>query len=240
MSYPVLFNHHSLICEPMQHNQHLTTSVQRRLSATLLRLLTLVLLGSLALGAGGCKAKKEARAAAAAKAETIAKARADLLSVINDQGSMTLEEKEEVVARIKDMNLQDAEIQNLIDRAEASIAEERSAGRGNPTTTGPSTGSGSVDAASINNTLRDIARASGSEASSKIQEAMSMFASPDTPVLIVISQSGDQMDYDEPTTIKKYLEYLKDTRNEPATVKNLEFDANGKIKEVELTKNYNR
>ncbi len=239
MSTSVLFNLIRLFVNTMQHNHHSTTPVQRRFAVTLYPLLMLFLLGSLALGTGGCKAKKEARAAAAAKAETIAKARADLLSVINDQGSMTLEEKEEVVARVKDMNLQDAEIQNLIDRAEAAIAEERSAGRGSPAT-GPSTGSGTVNAASMNNTLRDIARASGSEANFKIQEAMSMFASPDTPVLIVISQSGDQVDYDEPTTIKKYLDYLKDTRNEPATVKNLEFDANGKIKEVELTKNYNR
>ncbi len=225
--------------ETTHHHQITTTRAPRRLSAVY-QLLILVLLAALALGAGGCKAKKEARAAAAAKAETIAKARADLLSVINDQGSMTLEEKEEVVARIKDMNLQDAEIQNLIDRAEAAIAEERSATRNNPTTTAPSAGSGEVNASSVNNTLRDIARASGSEANFKIQEAMSMFASPDTPVLIVISQSGDRVDYDEPTTIKKYLEYLKDTRNEPAAVKNLEFNANGKIKEVELSKNYNR
>ncbi len=224
----------------MQHNHHATLPVQRRFTATLGQLLMLVLLGSLALGAGGCKAKKEARAAAAAKAETIAKARADLLSVINDQGSMTLEEKEEVVARIKDMNLQDAEIQNLIDRAEASIAEERAAASSNAVNESPSTSSGEVNASSMNNTLRDIARASSSEANFKIREAMSMFASPDTPVLIIISQSGDQVDYDEPTTIKKYLEYLKDTRNEPAAVKNLEFDANGKIKEVELTKNYTR
>lgn len=224
----------------MQHDQKSFTLAHRRLSTVLCQLLTIILLGSMALGTGGCKAKKEARAAAAAKAETIAKARADLLSVINDQGSMTLEEKEEVVARIKDMNLQDAEIQNLIDRAEAAIAEERSASRSNPVASDASAGSGAVNVASMNNTLRDIARSSGSDANFKIQEAMGMFASPDTPVLIIISQDGGQVDYDEPTTIKKYLEYLKDTRNEPATVKNLEFDANGKIKEVELSKNYNR
>lgn len=225
--------------ELTQHHQITTTRVSRRLGSVC-QLLTLVLLVALALGAGGCKAKKEARAAAAARAETVAKARADLLSVINDQGSMTLEEKEEVIARVKDMNLQDAEIQNLIDQAEAAIAEERSAARNKSATPAPAAGSGEVNASSVNNTLRDIARASGSEANFKIQEAMSMFASPDTPVLIVISQSGDRTDYDEPTTIKKYLEYLKDTRNEPAAVKNLEFDANGKIKEVELSKNYNR
>ena len=199
----------------MQQNHHAIPPVPRRFTAAIGQLLMLVLLGSLALGGGGCKAKKEARAAAAAKAETIAKARADLLSVINDQGSMTLEEKEEVVARIKDMNLQDAEIQNLIDRAEASIAEERAAGQANTATTSSSSGSGEVNASSMNNALRDIARASGSDANFKIQEAMGMFASPDTPVLIIISQDGDQVDYDEPTTIKSTWTTLKIPETSP-------------------------
>lgn len=79
---------------------------------------------------------------------------------------------------------------------------------------------------------------SASEANSSIREALSMFASPETPVLIIISQSGNNVDYDEPTTIKKYLEYLKDTNNRPAAIHNLEVDSNGKIKEVELIKNY--
>ena len=110
----------------MQQNQisHLPTRRwYQRSTALLCHMVTLLLLASMAFGTVGCKAKKEARAAAAARAENIAKARADLLSVINDQGSMTIEEKEEVVARIKDMNLQDAEIQNLIDQAEALIAD---------------------------------------------------------------------------------------------------------------------
>jgi hypothetical protein len=32
-----------------------------------------------------------------------------------------------------------------------------------------------------------------------------MFASPETPVLIVISESHGQKDYDRPTTIKDYF-----------------------------------
>ena len=192
----------------------------------------------MAFGTVGCKAKKEARAAAAARAENIAKARADLLSVINDQGSMTIEEKEDVVARVRDMNLQDGEIQNLIEQAEAIIADERASARANPPEERGES-SGAVTNESLSDTFRDIAGASEGDASFKIREAMGMFASPDSPVLIIISESGDQVDYDEPTTIKKYLEYLKDTRNAPAEVKNLEFDANGKIKEVELIKNYN-
>ncbi len=186
----------------------------------------------------GCKAKKEARAAAAARAEKIAKARADLLSVINDQGSMSLEEKEEVVERVREMNLQDAEIQSLIDQAESAIADERAAARsGNQPKAEDSGGNASNE--KVNSAFRDVANASSGDASFMIKEALNMFASPDSPVLIIISEDGDQVDYDEPTTIKKYLEYLKDTQNQPAEVKNLVYDANGKIKEVELKKNYN-
>ncbi len=212
----------------------------QRPAAILCHLLMLSLFASMALGTAGCKAKKEARAAAAARAENIAKARADLLSVINDQGSMTLEEKEEVVERVRAMNLQDAEIQNLIDRAEALIAEERAAARAGVTEDRSTPSTGTTSNSDVSNVFRDIANASGNDASFQIREALGMFASPDTPVLIIISESGGQVDYDEPTTIKKYLEYLKDTRNQPEEIKNLEFDANGKIKEVELIKNYNR
>src|SRR5688572_20986846 len=49
-------------------------------------------------------------------------------------------------------------------------------------------------------------------ANSSINEALALFASPETPVLIVISESGGQKDYDRPTTIKNYLNYLKDQK----------------------------
>jgi len=74
-------------------------------------------------------------------------------------------------------------------------------------------------------------------ANSSITEALSLFASPETPVLIVISESGGQKDYDRPTTIKAYLNYLKDQKKNTNKVGNLQFDGSGKITEVELTKN---
>lgn len=74
------------------------------------------------------------------------------------------------------------------------------------------------------------------EANNRIQEALSMFASPAVPVLIVISETDGMVDYDKPTTIEKYLNYLKDTGNDANTVKNLELDSNGKIVELELVK----
>jgi hypothetical protein len=209
-------------------------------SFSITHLLILALLGGAAFGTTGCKAKKEARAAAAARADRIAEARADLLAIINDNGTMSLEEKERELNRIKALNLDDAEIQDLIARAEAIVAREREAADRVKEATGARDAMEEKDA---NTRLRDIFNAvasarSDSDANFRIREAMSMFASPQTPVLIIISKSGSQVDYDEPTTIQKYLEYLKDTDNEPAAIENLAFDSNGKIKEVELIKNY--
>lgn len=74
-------------------------------------------------------------------------------------------------------------------------------------------------------------------ANSSISEALSLFASPDTPVLIVISESGGEKDYDKPTTIINYLNYLKDQKKNINKVSKLQFDNSGKIIEVELKKN---
>jgi hypothetical protein len=209
-------------------------------SVSTVHLIMLLLIGGAAVGTSGCKAKREARAAAAAKAERIAEARADLLAIINDNGNMTLEEKESTLERIKAMNIEDPEIQDLIARAEAIVAREREAADRVREATGETDTAEAEDANTrLENIFNQVSSSgSTSDANSRIREALSMFASPETPVLIIISQSGDNVDYDEPTTIKKYLEYLKDTQTPPAAIHNLEVDSNGKIKEVELIKNY--
>ena len=43
-------------------------------------------------------------------------------------------------------------------------------------------------------------------------------------------------DYDRPTTIEKYLNYLKDRKAYKAEVENIVYDDYGKIKELELRK----
>lgn len=73
-------------------------------------------------------------------------------------------------------------------------------------------------------------------ANNSINEALALFASPEAPVLIVISEEGGQKDYDRPTTIKDYLNYLKDQKKNINTISDLRFDASGKITELELKK----
>jgi hypothetical protein len=92
--------------------------------------------------------------------------------------------------------------------------------------------------AKLNQYFQSIAGSgNAASANSSINEALTLFASPDTPVLIVISEEGSQKDYDRPTTIRQYLNYLKDTKNNSNTISDLQFDNSGKITEVELRKN---
>jgi hypothetical protein len=92
--------------------------------------------------------------------------------------------------------------------------------------------------AKLNEYFESISRSGNvASANSSISEALTLFASPDAPVLIVISEEGGQKDYDKPTTIRQYLNYLKDTKNNANSISNLQFDNSGKITEVELRKN---
>ncbi|HEX8037951.1 MAG TPA: nucleoid-structuring protein H-NS [Chryseosolibacter sp.] len=92
--------------------------------------------------------------------------------------------------------------------------------------------------ARLNQYFESIAGSSNvASANSSINEALTLFASPDAPVLIVISEEGSQKDYDKPTTIRQYLNYLKDTKNNANTISNVQVDSSGKITEVELRKN---
>lgn len=89
----------------------------------------------------------------------------------------------------------------------------------------------------LNEYFNSIASSNNSSsANGAIQEALGMFASEDTPVLIVISESGGIKDYDRPTTIRAYLNYLKDVKKSPNRIGKLHFDNANKIVEVELIK----
>ncbi|WP_420317629.1 nucleoid-structuring protein H-NS [Ekhidna sp.] len=89
----------------------------------------------------------------------------------------------------------------------------------------------------LNNYFSAIASASKTtSANASIQEALTMFSNSEAPVLIVIYKDGSKPSYDEPTTIVKYLNYLKDTKNNKAKVEEVVYDTNGKIKELVLRK----
>lgn len=208
------------------------------------QILILVLIMAVGLGEFSCKSQKKIAAEQAAEAEArkIAKAKADLEELLSDNSGLTLGEKESRLQVIKDLNIQDAEVQELIVRVEDKLAREREAliakeraerlarereealkREGQPK--------------SLDQYFGLIANSSNLATSNRyIGEALNLFASEDVPVLIIISKSGSIVDYDRPTTIRKYLEYIKDQKVNRNKIENVVYDAEGKITELELIK----
>jgi hypothetical protein len=198
---------------------------------------------SLAFGMTACKSQKKLakEKAAAEYAASLEKARQDLLDILNENTTMTLADKEARVNEIKGKNFNDPEIDELIRQAEEKLAKERTELNKKEMEAKRKQEEVKMRKEMTTITLSDyfnsIANAgSTSEANMFINDALGLFNSPDTPVLIIISKSGDINDYDRPTTIKNYLNYLKDTKNNINKVDKITYDNNGKIKELELLK----
>lgn len=195
----------------------------------------------LLLSVSGCKSKQKVaqEQAAAAYAQKIEQAKQDLLAIINDQGSMSLEEKENRLNVIKAQNFQDAEVQALIKRAEDVLAKLKQQVQEQKKR--DKTNAKKKEQQHFRNDVlahfKSVAgAASFAEANQLIANALKMFASEDIPLLIIISQENGMKDYDRPTTIRKYLEYLKDQGRFDKYIENLIVDKNGKITEIELIK----
>lgn len=92
-----------------------------------------------------------------------------------------------------------------------------------------------VAAEKLENYFNAVAAAGNSNAANQtIQETLGMFSNQETPVLIVIHEESGVKDYDEPTTIKKYLDYLKDTKKNLNYISDIRMDGSGKVSELEL------
>jgi hypothetical protein len=90
----------------------------------------------------------------------------------------------------------------------------------------------------LNEYFEAIANADNAASADRIiTRALAMFASSETTVLMVISEQNGKNNYDKPTTIRAYLNYLKIQKKNLDDIKNLKIDAYGKINEVELRKN---
>lgn len=207
------------------------------LNFSMSKLLLISMIAAVSIGSVGCKSQKKlAREAAAKEAEAkaiqIEKAKAELNRLLDDNSGLSLEEKERILNRIKSMNLNDLEVNALIRQVENKLAEERAALEGN------AGGAGNMEAEQRLNQYFDAIANAGSitAANRNINEALSLFSTPDALVLIIISKSGGQKDYDRPTSIKKYLEYLKDQKKNINAIDNIVYDSQGKIKELELIK----
>ncbi len=204
-------------------------------------LIALVSLG----GATGCKSKKNIAKdkAAAEYASKVEMAKKDLNSILDGTSTWSLAEKEQRFQTIKSWNLEDTEVQSLLDKVEDKLARDRADVQRKAEEerlrkeeeTRLKSEANKYDP--IENYFKAIAASPDAvTANEKIAGAMQLFSTPDVPVLIIISQAGGFNDYDRPTTISKYLDYLKDQKTYNSRVNQVKYDANNRISELELIK----
>ena len=190
-------------------------------------------------GTTSCKSKKQL-AKEAAEAEFRSRyeqAVKDLNAILDDETLWSLEEKEARVQTIKDWNLQNAEVDDLLFQVEKKLARERAQKDEKEREVAVEQEKTQSTEAVLEGNFGSIARAgSVTQANRIIKETLGVFESPNVPVLIIIKQNQGFNDYDRPTTIEKYLNYLKDQKKAAEKVHNIKYNSNGKINELELIK----
>ena len=190
-------------------------------------------------GTTSCKSKKKlAKEAAEAEYKSkVEEATRDLNAILDDETLWTLEEKEARVQTIKDWNLQNAEVDDLIFQAEKKLARERAQKEEEARRAAEEREQAAAADVVLGRNFNSIANAgSVSQANRVINETLDMFESPNVPVLIIIKQNAGFNDYDRPTTIENYLNYIKDQKKATEKISDIKYNSNGKINELELIK----
>ncbi len=210
------------------------------------QLLVFFLIGLITFGLPACKGGKSAeKAAAAEKARKIGQAKSELQALLANK-DMSVEDKERRLNYVKGLGVSDEpEVASLISKLESEIKveKERLAAEAKKKAEEEARRKAEEErlatekaAPTIYDYFDNIVVASdATEANRLISKALSLFTSPDAPVLIIINQEDGITDYDKPTTIKKYFEYLKDQKKDLNKIEKVIYDkASGKIKELEL------
>ena len=190
-------------------------------------------------GTTSCESKKQlAKEAAEAEFRSrVEEAVRDLNAILDDETLWSLEEKEARVKTIKDWNLQNAEVDDLLSQVEKKLARERAQKVEEERRAAEKNEAIEAADAVLGRNFNSIANASdANQANRVINETMGMFESPNVPVLIIIKQNQGFNDYDRPTTIENYLNYLKDQKKATEKINDIKYNSNGKINELELIK----
>jgi len=216
------------------------TKIVKSLSKTVMVLLVAAIAFG---GATSCKSKKKiAREKAAAEyAIKVDQAKKDLLAIISGSTSWTADEMTERIAVIKSYNIDDNQIKDLIVKAEEKVEDVRAAEMRRAEEErmrreeDAKIRAAQSEFAVIDNQFDAIATAGTIDGSnSQIQQTLEYFETPDIPVLIIISKSEGFNDYDRPTTISKFLNYLKDKKSYKYKIEAVKRNSVGKITELEL------
>ena len=166
---------------------------------------------------------------AKAKQQQIEEIKIRLNGLLYNQ-TMSADDLERELNEIKAFNINDSEVQRLIAQVEERINSMRD-----------SMGSISTNS-DLDKYFEEVIALSKSgnieRTNMKIKDILKFFTGPEADLLIIVyRENGQPIDYDKPTTIGAYLNYLKDQKVNHNTTYSIERDETGKIKLVELLKN---
>ena len=164
-----------------------------------------------------------------AKKQQIEEIKIRLSGLLYNQ-TMSADELERELNEIKALHIKDSDVQRLIAQVEERIKSMRD----------------EMGSISTNSDLDryfeeviSLAKSGNIERTNmKIKDILKFFTSSEADLLIIVyRENGKPVDYDKPTTIGAYLNYLKDQKVNHNTTYSIERDGTGKIKLVELLKN---
>ena len=196
-------------------------------------------------GATSCKSKKKlAREKATAEYNMkVEQSKKDLTAMLNGTTTWTLDEQDARLNAIKSYNIDNKEIVGLVTKVETKLSMDRAEEIRQAEEDKlriEEEERAKADASKyevIDNQLSAIASSQNvDDANSQISITLNEFATDDVPVLIIISKAGGFNDYDRPTTINEFLNYLKDKQQYNYKVDMVKRDGLGKITELELIK----
>ena len=160
-----------------------------------------------------------------------------LNTVLVNADDLTVDELQQKIAALKAMNYEDTDVLELIQKMEAKLDDKKKQIAIMEEQKKKAADHEASFEVRFPKNLNDLAVTTTLIESDKlIAETLTYFSSPDALVLIIVSKEDGYVDYDEPTTIKKYLEYVKDQKESKNKVDKVVLDDNGKIKELELIK----
>ncbi|MCX2743985.1 hypothetical protein OO013_08925 [Mangrovivirga sp. M17] len=170
--------------------------------------------------------------------EEINQARADLQSLLYHRDKYDLEFQMKEIKRIKNLELTDDVVINLIETLEDLIEKER--------IILPEEKAEADNFVFIKNFNKEfslvidkIARAEDYDKANKlISEALSYFSSDNVTVLVDFASAGEDPVYERPQTIYEFLEYCKFVKQTNFTVSNIKLEENNKIDRLILRKIY--
>ncbi len=210
--------------------------------------LVLILL-SLAFLSPACKSKKKlAEEKARQEAEAMKKEKETYLSQLEKFTRTPIRDMEEWEERYADFQSladshpfsDDVEVKATLAKVEAFFQSEKKRLEEAMMEEEEKTEESSLNSAlmrEVEDYFERVAKASGYEAANRlIDQALPLFSSTDSPILIVIDQKGEDRAYDRPTTAEKYLNYLKDRGEYRYRVAKINVDDEGKISSLELKK----